>query len=128
MSAPNSTGMSDAADPPEASARGGQHRRLARSTLIFSVATGLSRVAGLIREVVAAAYFGTAGPAGAFTLAFLACFDPGSRVGVIEPGYPCYRNTLMALGCEPVPIPVGPSTRWAPTCCRSSPCATAGHP
>ena len=34
----------------------------------------------------------------AFTLAFLACFDPGDRVGVVEPGYPCYRNTLLALG------------------------------
>ena len=45
-------------------------RRTAINTLIFSVATGLSRVAGLIREVVAAAYFGTLGPASAFTLAF----------------------------------------------------------
>jgi putative peptidoglycan lipid II flippase len=45
-------------------------RRTAINTLIFSVATGLSRVAGLIREVVAAAYFGTAGAASAFTLAF----------------------------------------------------------
>jgi putative peptidoglycan lipid II flippase len=45
-------------------------RRTAVNTLIFSVATGLSRVAGLIREVVAAAYFGTSGPASAFTLAF----------------------------------------------------------
>jgi putative peptidoglycan lipid II flippase len=45
-------------------------RRTAVNTLIFSIATGLSRVAGLIREVVAAAYFGTGGPASAFTLAF----------------------------------------------------------
>jgi putative peptidoglycan lipid II flippase len=45
-------------------------RRTAVNTLIFSVATGLSRVAGLVREVVAAAYFGTGGPASAFTLAF----------------------------------------------------------
>ncbi len=45
-------------------------RRTAVNTLIFSLATGLSRVAGLIREVVAAAYFGTAGAASAFTLAF----------------------------------------------------------
>jgi putative peptidoglycan lipid II flippase len=47
-----------------------QPRRTAINTLIFSVATGLSRVAGLVREVVAAAYFGTGGPASAFTLAF----------------------------------------------------------
>ncbi len=34
------------------------------------MATGLSRIAGLIREVVAAGYFGTTGAASAFTLAF----------------------------------------------------------
>ncbi|MCU1366815.1 MAG: 1-aminocyclopropane-carboxylate deaminase, partial [Ilumatobacteraceae bacterium] len=56
-----------------------------------------------------------AGASAGFSLAFLACFDPGQRVGVLEPGYPCYRNTLVALGVEPVPIPVGPATRWAPT-------------
>jgi putative peptidoglycan lipid II flippase len=45
-------------------------RRTAVNTLIFSLGTGLSRVAGLIREVVAASYYGTGGPASAFTLAF----------------------------------------------------------
>jgi putative peptidoglycan lipid II flippase len=45
-------------------------RRTAVNTAICSAATGLSRVAGLVREVVAAAYFGTTGPASAFTLAF----------------------------------------------------------
>ncbi|HEX4692068.1 MAG TPA: murein biosynthesis integral membrane protein MurJ [Solirubrobacteraceae bacterium] len=45
-------------------------RRMAVNTLIFSVATGLSRVAGLVREIVAASYFGTTGAASAFTLAF----------------------------------------------------------
>ena len=34
------------------------------------MATGLSRIAGLIREIVAAGYFGTTGAASAFTLAF----------------------------------------------------------
>ena len=34
------------------------------------MATGLSRIAGLVREVVAASYFGTSGAASAFTLAF----------------------------------------------------------
>src|SRR5215207_963746 len=42
----------------------------ARNTAIFSVLTGLSRIAGLAREIVAAAYYGTGGPASAFTLAF----------------------------------------------------------
>src|SRR2546427_3706191 len=44
--------------------------RLARSTVFFSLATGLSRVAGLAREIVAASYFGVKGPMSAFTIAF----------------------------------------------------------
>jgi putative peptidoglycan lipid II flippase len=42
----------------------------ARNTAIFSVLTGLSRIAGLAREIVAAAYYGTGGAASGFTLAF----------------------------------------------------------
>ncbi len=45
-------------------------RRLARSTAIFSLATALSRVAGLVREIVTAYYFGTRGKINAFTVAF----------------------------------------------------------
>ncbi|NUT55603.1 MAG: murein biosynthesis integral membrane protein MurJ [Thermoleophilia bacterium] len=45
-------------------------RRLARSTAIFSAASGLSRVLGLVREIVAANYFGARGPINAFTVAF----------------------------------------------------------
>jgi putative peptidoglycan lipid II flippase len=44
--------------------------RLARSTALFSVATSLSRVAGLVREIFAAAYFGISGAMSAFTIAF----------------------------------------------------------
>jgi putative peptidoglycan lipid II flippase len=44
-------------------------RRLALNTAIFAAATGLSRVAGLIREIVASSYFGTSGPFSAFTIA-----------------------------------------------------------
>ncbi len=57
----------------------------------------------------------TNGASGAFVVAFLACFDAGDRVAVTAPGYPCYRNDLVALGVEVVEIPVGPDTRWAPT-------------
>ncbi|MGI9019383.1 MAG: murein biosynthesis integral membrane protein MurJ [Solirubrobacterales bacterium] len=46
--------------------------RLARSTALFSLATGLSRIAGLVREIVAASYFGVKGPMSAFTIAFQA--------------------------------------------------------
>jgi len=45
-------------------------RRLAHSTAIFSLATGLSRVLGLVREMVAASYFGVNGRINAFTVAF----------------------------------------------------------
>lgn len=55
------------------------------------------------------------GASAGFTLAFLAAFDAGDRVAVLEPGYPCYRNTLLALGATPVPIAVGPESRWIPT-------------
>jgi putative peptidoglycan lipid II flippase len=48
----------------------GQGRRLARSTAFFAFATGLSRVLGLVREVVAASYFGVSGAMSAFTIAF----------------------------------------------------------
>ena len=53
------------AEPPRAPSG-----RLARSTAFFSLATGLSRIAGLVREIVAAGYFGVKGPMSAFTIAF----------------------------------------------------------
>jgi putative peptidoglycan lipid II flippase len=53
--------------PPEFDERQG---RLGRSTFFFSVATAFSRVAGLVREIVAASYFGIRGPMSAFTIAF----------------------------------------------------------
>jgi putative peptidoglycan lipid II flippase len=53
--------------PSDAPASG---RGVARNTAIFSIATGFSRIAGLVREIVAASYFGTSGAASAFTLAF----------------------------------------------------------
>ncbi len=42
---------------------------VARNTAIFSIATGISRIAGLVREIVAASFFGTRGPASAYTIA-----------------------------------------------------------
>jgi putative peptidoglycan lipid II flippase len=43
---------------------------VARNTAIFSIATGFSRIAGLLREIVAASFFGTSRAASAFTIAF----------------------------------------------------------
>src|SRR5688572_7947731 len=45
-------------------------RRLAWSTAIFSIATGISRVLGLFREIVVRRYFGVQGEINAFTVAF----------------------------------------------------------
>jgi putative peptidoglycan lipid II flippase len=46
-------------------------RRLAWSTAIFSLATGISRILGLVREIVARRYFGVEGSGiNAFTVAF----------------------------------------------------------
>jgi putative peptidoglycan lipid II flippase len=44
---------------------------LTRSGVIFSIATGLSRLIGLVREIVQAALFGISGPVNAFEIAFL---------------------------------------------------------
>lgn len=56
--------------PAADAASAGQRRRIARNTLIFSIATGLSRIAGLVREIVASSFFGTSGAFSAFTIAF----------------------------------------------------------
>ncbi|MBA3842681.1 MAG: murein biosynthesis integral membrane protein MurJ [Actinobacteria bacterium] len=54
----------------EAPTQGTHGRRLAVSTAIFGLATGLSRVLGLVREMVASYYFGASGRINAFTVAF----------------------------------------------------------
>jgi putative peptidoglycan lipid II flippase len=46
-------------------------RGLARSGVIFAIATGISRVIGLVREIGQAAIFGISGPVNAFEIAFL---------------------------------------------------------
>lgn len=69
MSAETIAEPGDQPDPgPHAAA--GRQRRIARNTAIFSIATGLSRIAGLVREIVASSYFGTSGAFSAFTIAF----------------------------------------------------------
>ncbi|MGB0613679.1 MAG: lipid II flippase MurJ, partial [Miltoncostaeaceae bacterium] len=45
-------------------------RGLGRSTALFSFWTAVSRVAGLLREILAAALFGTVGAINAFVIAF----------------------------------------------------------
>ena len=57
----------------------------------------------------------TTGSSAGFVLSFLAAFDVGDRVALADPGYPAYRNILLALGIEPVCLPVGQETRFQPT-------------
>jgi putative peptidoglycan lipid II flippase len=65
---PADTGVESPAQEEEQAETG---RRLGRSTAFFSIATGLSRVVGLVREIFAASYFGVGIQMSAFTIAFL---------------------------------------------------------
>lgn len=57
----------------------------------------------------------TTGSSGGFILSFLALFDSGARVGLPNPGYPCYRQILSALGCRPHLLETSETNRWMPT-------------
>jgi aspartate/methionine/tyrosine aminotransferase len=57
----------------------------------------------------------TTGSSGAFILAFLAAFEAGDRIALAAPGYPAYRNILLALDLEPVDLIVGAETHFQPT-------------
>ena len=59
----------EAAEEPPSPPPSPPRRRIALNTAIFAIATALSRVAGLGREVAQAAYFATSPAASAFTLA-----------------------------------------------------------
>ena len=78
-----------------------------------AIATHHRRAHGI--EVTADDVIATTGSSGGFLLAFLAAFEPGDKVAMARPGYPCYRNVLTALGCEVVEIETGPETRYQPT-------------
>lgn len=56
----------------------------------------------------------TSGSSAGFVLSFLALFDPGQRIALPTPGYPCYRHILSALGLETPLLPTGPTRRWMP--------------
>ena len=99
-------------------------RAIDRERLGYTVALGIPA----LREAIAdhyADFYGvhvpaervivTTGSSAGFVLSFLACFEPGDRVALAEPGYPCYRNILRALDLEPVALPVDRDTRYRPT-------------
>lgn len=55
------------------------------------------------------------GASGAFILNFLALFDAGDRVAMAAPGYPAYRNILMAMDLRPVEIETTADNDYQPT-------------
>ncbi|MCR9220860.1 MAG: aminotransferase class I/II-fold pyridoxal phosphate-dependent enzyme [Alphaproteobacteria bacterium] len=100
------------------------HRALDSERIGYTVALGVPA----LREAIARHYRDvhdvavsaervvvTTGSSGGFILGFLAAFDPGDRVALAAPGYPCYRHILRTLGIEPVEIETGPAERYQPT-------------
>ncbi|PSC05839.1 1-aminocyclopropane-1-carboxylate deaminase [Alsobacter soli] len=97
---------------------------LARGRIGYTEALGLpslrERIARHYRDaygvsVPAERIVVTTGSSGGFILSFLAMFDAGDRVAISAPGYPAYRNTLKALGIEPVEIETSAATGWSLT-------------
>ena len=56
----------------------------------------------------------TLGSSLGFALAFLGAFDRGDRIALANPGYPAYRNLMMALGLETVLLPSRAAEGWVP--------------
>jgi aspartate/methionine/tyrosine aminotransferase len=48
----------------------------------------------------------TPGASGALQLAFSALLEPGDRILVGDPSYPCYRQVLRLMGVNPVAVPL----------------------
>jgi len=99
-------------------------RALAEARMGYTEALGLpvlrERIAAFHGErygeaIEASRVVVTTGASGAFMLAFLACFDAGDRVALVEPCYPAYRNILAALDIEAVALAAGPEHRFQPT-------------
>jgi aspartate/methionine/tyrosine aminotransferase len=90
----------------------------------YTSAAGL----GMLREAIAAYYgqrFGvdvdpdrimmTPGASGALQLVLAALVNPGDRVLVTDPGYPCNRHMISLFGGVPVSLPVSMTTGFALT-------------
>jgi aspartate/methionine/tyrosine aminotransferase len=100
------------------------HRALDDNALGYTTALGIAKLRQRIAqhyrewynlELSSRSVAVTMGASGACVLAFLTCFDPGDRVAVVTPGYPCYRNMLHAFDIEVVDVAVDARTRFQPT-------------
>jgi aspartate/methionine/tyrosine aminotransferase len=54
----------------------------------------------------------TPGASGALQLALGVLIDPGDRVLMADPGYPCNRHLVRLFEGQPLPVPVGPETGY----------------
>lgn len=94
-------------------------RALAAGRTAYLPALGLDA----LREAIAQSYPATCRPdpsrvlvtpgaSGALLLALAALVNPGDRVLLTDPGYPCNRHFVRLLEGEPQPVPVGPDTNY----------------
>lgn len=110
---PDFTAPAPVVEALEAAARAGHSRYTSASgtpELRAAIAGWYAQRFGV--EVAPARILVTAGASGALTLASGALVDPGDRVLLTDPGYPCNRHFVAAFDGEPVPVPVGPATRF----------------
>lgn len=97
------------------------HRALEAGCTHYTPAAGLPR----LREVIAGYYqrrlglrvdpariLITPGASGALQLALLALLDPGERILIADPSYPCYRQVVRLSGGETWAVPVGPASGY----------------
>jgi len=66
-------------------------------------------------EVAAERVVITPGASGALQLVLALLVDPGGRVLMADPGYPCNRNFVHLLNGVPVGVPVDAATNYQPT-------------
>jgi aspartate/methionine/tyrosine aminotransferase len=57
----------------------------------------------------------TVGASAALVATFAALFEAGDRIALVQPGYPAYRNTLRAMGLEPVEMRCSHENGFRPT-------------
>ena len=89
----------------------------------YTPATGLPAlrecIAGFYREryavdVAPSRIVVTPGASAALQLVMAMLVNPGDRVLMADPGYPCNRNFVYLLNGQPVGIPVGPESAYQP--------------
>jgi aspartate/methionine/tyrosine aminotransferase len=98
-------------------------RALAEGRTHYTPASGLpalrEQISGFYRqrygcEVAPGRIIITPGASAALQLALAVLVDPGDRVLLADPGYPCNRNFVYLLNGEPAGIPVGARTGYQP--------------